>query len=275
MGTSLVTARPTTIVRSGCRSIDCSPVVLSSLNTSGKYRRRDADQSRAFARARARSTAWALASVSSNSRAGSESATLLRLELVDDLHGADLRRARDRACGEAGLEDVERVVALPQLPSHLAHQVLHVGIALDREEVRDAHAAKARHPAHVVPPQVHEHHVLGALLLIGEELLGERLVVLARAPAGARAGDRPHRDFATFHSHEHLGRTAHEGAVVERQVEQVRRGIQRAEIAIQEQGIHGTEHLLTTRQHRLERVPRLDVLEYARDVTLERFSWVA
>src|SRR5205823_6157498 len=37
MGMSLVTARPTTMVRPGCRSMDCSPVVLSSLNTGAKY----------------------------------------------------------------------------------------------------------------------------------------------------------------------------------------------------------------------------------------------
>src|SRR5438309_343967 len=37
MGMSLVTARPTTMVRPGCKSIDCSPVVLSSLNTGGEY----------------------------------------------------------------------------------------------------------------------------------------------------------------------------------------------------------------------------------------------
>src|SRR3989475_11100166 len=35
--TSLVTARPTTTVRPGWRSIACSPVVLSSLNTGEKY----------------------------------------------------------------------------------------------------------------------------------------------------------------------------------------------------------------------------------------------
>src|SRR5580765_5408721 len=33
MGTSLVTARPTTSLRPSWRSIDCSPEVLSSLNT--------------------------------------------------------------------------------------------------------------------------------------------------------------------------------------------------------------------------------------------------
>src|SRR5690349_15170106 len=37
MGTSLVTARPTTSARPGCSSIDWSPVVLSSLNTGAEY----------------------------------------------------------------------------------------------------------------------------------------------------------------------------------------------------------------------------------------------
>src|SRR6266699_6661601 len=37
MGTSLVTARPTTTVRPGCRSMACSPVVLSRLNTTAQY----------------------------------------------------------------------------------------------------------------------------------------------------------------------------------------------------------------------------------------------
>src|SRR6266446_47495 len=36
MGTSLVTARPTTSLRPSWRSIDCSPEVLSSLNTGPK-----------------------------------------------------------------------------------------------------------------------------------------------------------------------------------------------------------------------------------------------
>src|SRR5258708_28788761 len=37
MGTSLVTARPTTSARPDCSSIDWSPVVLSSLNTGAEY----------------------------------------------------------------------------------------------------------------------------------------------------------------------------------------------------------------------------------------------
>src|SRR5438093_296836 len=71
MGTSLVTARPTTRVRPSCKSMDWSPDVESSLNTSGKYR-----QSPARARASALRTACALASVSAYSRAGSLSATI-------------------------------------------------------------------------------------------------------------------------------------------------------------------------------------------------------
>src|SRR5260370_42620310 len=37
MGTAVGTGRPTTTMRPGWRSMDCSPVVLSSLNTSAEY----------------------------------------------------------------------------------------------------------------------------------------------------------------------------------------------------------------------------------------------
>ena len=55
----------------------------------------------------------------------------LRLQLVDDLHRAHFRGAADRPRGEAGAENIERVVAIPQLTAHFAHEVLHVRVALD------------------------------------------------------------------------------------------------------------------------------------------------
>ena len=38
--------------------------------------------------------------------------------------------------GKAGPERVERVVPVAQRPAHLAHQVLHVGVALDTPAAR-------------------------------------------------------------------------------------------------------------------------------------------
>src|SRR5438132_7006984 len=65
-------------------------------------------------------------------------------------------------------------------------------ISLDREQVRDAHAAEPRHPPNVVSAQVHEHHVLGALLLVATQLVGSassssRVRPRGRVPA---MGDR-------------------------------------------------------------------------------------
>src|SRR5712691_1297898 len=259
IGTSLVTARPTTMMRPGCRSIDCSPVVLSSLNTGAKYsspsglgerqglehglrlvfglpelaRRirirhdaraglhRDAipaDQGAADRDGRVE-VRGPPADVADRPGVGPAP---LGLELVDDLHGTHLRGARYGARGKAGLEYVERVVAVAQLPAHLAHEVLHVGVALDREQVRDAHAAEPRHPTHVVPAQVHEHHVLSALLLVAEQLLGERLVLLARAAARAGAGDGSYGHLAPLHPDQYFGRAADQREVVEREVEEIR-----------------------------------------------------
>ena len=52
------------------------------------------------------------------------------------------------------------------------------------------------HAAEVVAPEVDEHHVLGALLLVGEQVLGDHGVLLGVGAARARPGDRPRRDVA-------------------------------------------------------------------------------
>ena len=51
-----------------------------------------------------------------------------------------------------------------------------MAVALDREQVTELDAAEPGHPADVVPPEVHQHDVLGPLLRIGEQLGLQRLV---------------------------------------------------------------------------------------------------
>src|SRR6266550_1186499 len=311
MGTSLVTARPTTTVRPGCRSMACSPVVLSSLNTTAQYtsitglgegerledrlrlrfslrelarrigigddpgarlhghairqhhRRADRDRGVEVDRAPAHVA----------HRTGVRAAAL-GLELVDDLHRAHLRRPGHGAGGEARLEDVERVEPFAQPAPHLAHQVLHVRIAFDREQVADANAPVPGHTADVVPAQVHEHQVLGALLLIGLEGLRQRVILGRGRAARPCACDGPHGDLAVLHPHQHLRGAAHAGQVVERQIEKVGRRVERPQIPVQAQRIGRAGGVLPARQHRLERVARLDVFEDARHVPLERVARV-
>src|SRR5207253_1003733 len=77
-----------------------------------------------------------------------------RLDLVDDLHGADLGRAADGADRETHAEGVKRRAALLKLAGDVAGDVHHVAVALDGHHVADLDAADPAHPADVVAAQV-------------------------------------------------------------------------------------------------------------------------
>src|SRR5439155_26509829 len=79
------------------------------------------------------------------------------LELLDDLHGADLRRAGERAGGKGGAEGVEAVAPGRQLAADGRDEVYHVRVALDPEALRDLDAPRPGHPADGVAPEVEEH----------------------------------------------------------------------------------------------------------------------
>ena len=108
------------------------------------------------------------------------------LELRDDLHRPYLRRSGDGARRERGAEQVEGRDARPEHARHLGDEVADVRVALGDEEALDADGARPAHPGQVVATEVHEHDVLGAILLRGEQTL---LVALAGL---RRAGDRVH-----------------------------------------------------------------------------------
>ena len=72
----------------------------------------------------------------------------------------------------------------------MADEVLDVAEALDLQVAADLDAARARDAAQVVACQVDEHHVLGALLAIGEQGPWRELIVgSGRGAARPRAGD--------------------------------------------------------------------------------------
>src|SRR5690606_1349073 len=69
-------------------------------------------------------------------------AAALRLERLDDLHRANLRRAGDRAAGECRAHEVERVTVGAQPADDRAHEMMHVREAFDIEQLLDGHAAR-------------------------------------------------------------------------------------------------------------------------------------
>ena len=80
-----------------------------------------------------------------------------------------------------------------QLAFHMRHDVHHMRVALDGEELGHAHRAVLAHAAQVVAAQVHQHHVLGALLGVGQQLALQAahprpaLVPRGRVPAIGRS----------------------------------------------------------------------------------------
>ena len=150
-------------------------------------------------------------------------------------------------------------------------------VALDLHPPHELDAADLGDAPHVVAPEVDEHHVLGALLGIGQKLALERRVFLQRLAARPRAGQRPHRHHAVLEAHHRLGARPHDLLARRlpgrgRQIEEVHVGrrVDDTHRAVRVEGIATTpRHAEPPREDDLEGVPRGDVLLRAPDVGLE------
>ena len=101
-----------------------------------------------------------------------------------------------------------------------------VRVVLDLHEAVDLDAAVLADAAEVVAPEVDEHHVLGALLLVGQQLV--RVGVAPRA----RAGDRASRRVPAGDRQQRLGRGAGDLEVQEVQEVHVGRRVDDAQPAV-------------------------------------------
>src|SRR5262249_43340517 len=88
-------------------------------------------------------------------------------------------------------------------------------------------------PAHVVPAEVDEHHVLGALLRVRLELGLERRVLLGGRAALAGPGDGADGDRLPGEADQELGRGSGQRAIAEAEEEEVRGGRDAAERAVE------------------------------------------
>src|SRR3546814_17244559 len=90
-------------------------------------------------------------------------ATLDRLDLVDDFHRADFRRAGQGAGGERRGQRVQRVEPFLQAAGDVGDDVHDVAVALDNHLLGAPDAADVRNPADVVAAERDKPHVLGDL----------------------------------------------------------------------------------------------------------------
>ena len=181
-------------------------------------------------------------------------AAAIALELGHDLHRTDFRGAGDRPGREAGAEEVEGRDAFLQLAGHLGDEVRHVREALGLEEARDLDARRLADAREVVAAEVDEHHVLGAVLLGGEQPLGVPLAGVRRA------GDRVQARAAVLALDERLRRRADQRQAAELEQEEVGGGIDPAQRPVELERRGGRRPLRPLREHDLERIPGADVL---------------
>ena len=136
----------------------------------------------------------------------------------------------------------------------------HVTVVLDLHQLGHAYGARLTHPSDVVATEVDEHNVLGALLLVGEQV-GTQAHVLGEVHA-ARPGTSQWtgEDLVPFHAHERLRRTTHERHIGGAHVEHVRRGVHRTQHAIEVESIALVRCGEPLREDHLEDVACLDVL---------------
>ena len=156
-----------------------------------------------------------------------------------------------------------------QRADHARDDVHHVAVVLDRHEVLDLDAAVLAHAAEVVAAEVDEHHVLGALLRVGEQLLGDPPVVLGVRPARARAGDRAGRDVAAGDGDQRLGARAGDLEVAEVEEVHVRARVDGAQAAVDRERLDRDRRRPALRGHDLVGVAGVDVLDDPRDHRLE------
>ncbi len=135
-----------------------------------------------------------------------------------------------------------------------------VAVALDLHEARHPDAARARHPAEVVAPQIHQHDVLGALLGIGQQLLGQPPVLGGVGAARPGAGDRPRPDVLARHPHQHLGRGADQRRLGALEQHHVGARVDHPQRPVERQRRHLRALPPAPRQHHLEDVAGGDPL---------------
>src|SRR5262249_11716207 len=115
-------------------------------------------------------------------------ATARFFQLFDDLHGADFRGPGNCARRETSHQRIKAIDIFAQRAAQTRNQMHDMGIALDRHQFFDTHAAIFAYAAEVVATEVYEHDVLGALFFVGEHFAFEALVFgfVFSAPTRAR-----------------------------------------------------------------------------------------
>ena len=160
----------------------------------------------------------------------------------------------------------------PQLAADARDDVDHVRVGLDGHERLDLDGAVLADAPEVVAAEVDEHHVLGALLLVRQQVGGDRDVGVGVGPARPRAGDRAGRGAAAGDGDERLGRGADDLEVLEVEEVHVGRRVDRPQAAVDRERLDRARRRPALARHDLEGVAGVHVLDDAGHHRLERLA---
>ena len=135
-----------------------------------------------------------------------------------------------------------------------------MAVALDLEERLDADAPRPADATQVVATEVDQHHVLGPLLGVGQQLLRHRRVLRRVAAAPAGAGDRARGDAPPLLADQHLGRGPHQRALGQLEQHHVRARVHPPQRAIERHRRSGRETAEPAREDDLKDVAGGDPL---------------
>ena len=182
------------------------------------------------------------------------------LEVGDQLHRPDLGCARHAPAREQRAEDVPEGAPLPELGRDGRGQLPHRLEPLRLEHLAPPNRPDARHPSEIVPQQIHDHRVLGALLDRTAQPRADRLVL--REPATARRGalHRLGRDRAPVDPEEQLRGGREDAVPAEVEVRRVGTALRVAEVAIEALRVAGDAGAEPEREVDLIGVARRDVV---------------
>ncbi len=139
----------------------------------------------------------------------------------------------------------------------------HGGVLLDDHQLVDRDARVVAHAPQIVAGEVHEHDVLGALLLVLQHLLRV-------GAARARARNRAHRCVTVVHCEQRLGRCTDDLEVAEVQEVHIRRRVHRAKAAVNGKRVEPVQlGCPALRRNNLEGISCVHVLDDPSDHRLE------
>src|SRR5690606_20949265 len=151
----------------------------------------------------------------------------------DDLARPDLGRTGHRAGGEERAKQIRNVGGGRKRRGNGGGELVHRGVVLDLEECGRRDRAELSDPTDVVPQEIDDHEVLGAILRRPGELRGERLVLLDPPAAGPGSLHGPQLDRPSEAPEEEFRRSRYERVPPHREVRTEGRSLRPREVRVQ------------------------------------------